>query len=150
MYVLSVFELSSKVEEAVTALQTNGVLKDSILVVPMKNKASVKALFDTAHYSDNDSPMTPAFIVAMLCAFFGVIFGFQLNWGPILWGAIGGTVGFAVGLGARLLWLAVIKHHTQGKNIKDNVVVLINCDHRQSAMVEDVLWNNSAIGVNSL
>lgn len=148
MYVFSVFELSAKTEDAITALQTKGIAKAAILAMPLNSRNESKGLFDTAHYSDNSSTMALPFIIATMCTLLGSVLGFQLYWGPIIWGLIGAIAGLAVGLCISVV-IALYKKRHQQKAHKALVVVLVNCDAGQSGFVQDVLWSNAAIGVNT-
>jgi hypothetical protein len=84
----------------------------------------------------------------MLGTLFGSIFGFQFKWGPIIWGVIGAVSGGSVGLCISLI-KARIKKRTQQNAHKENVVIMVNCETNQSQMVQDVLWSNTAMGVNT-
>ena len=149
MHVFSVFELAQKVEEVVTALTAEGIPKEAILAVPLYSRNESKSLFDTVHYSDNLSTLTFPLILAMMCSLLGSAFGFQLYLGPILWGVIGAVAGFSIGLAISLLWAVRKKRHQQAAH-KESVIIVIHCDQKQVKLVQDILWSNTAMGVNTV
>ena len=149
MYVFSIFEQSAKIEEAITALQTKGISKDAILAIPMNSRNESKALFDTSHYSDNSNNLALPFIFAAMGTMLCSALGFQFSWGPIIWALIGAGSGFAIGFIISMTHALIKKRH-QNKATKENVIVMVNCDNNQSEFIQDILWSNTAIGVNTL
>ncbi len=149
MYLLSSFEHSNKLEAAITELQMRGVPKTSILAVPLDKKNEGRALFDSVHSSDGISMLALPLILSMLGTFFGVIYGFQLAWGPILWGVIGAIISFVVGLALRLL-VAKKSTNDQNRRNKHDVILIVRCEKEQTDMVENTLWSNAAIGVSQV
>jgi hypothetical protein len=103
MYVVSNFEHSMKVETAISALQMGGIPKKDILAVPLDKQNEGRLLLDRTHSSDNVSTMDVPIILAALFSLFGIIYGFLLQWGPIIWALIGTTVGFGLGVLLKLL-----------------------------------------------
>jgi hypothetical protein len=149
MFLLSIFELSSKVEEAVTALEIEGIPRDAIKAVSMDVRDENKKLFDSSHYSDNSTTLALPFALAMFGTFFGVVYGFQLYWGPILWGLIGAVTGFAAGI-----LISLVKAKTQKSSqrlpCKPLVTVIVQCLPEQLEKVKSILWTNAAMSVRSL
>ena len=103
MYVISTFDHSNYLELAVTAMQMKGIAKENILGVPMDKRGEDVKLFDTIHSSDGLSMLDLPIVLATLFCLFGSIYGFLLTWGPVLWGLIGMTVGFSLGLLIKLI-----------------------------------------------
>jgi fructokinase len=93
MYIVSTFEHSVKLETAVTAVEMKGIPKEKILAVPLDNRNEDRMLFDRMHYSDSISMFDVPMITAAIFGLLGLIYGFLLTWGPVLWGIIGTGVG---------------------------------------------------------
>lgn len=148
MYIVSNFEYSNKLEMAVTAIEMKGIPKQDILAVPMDKKADDKMLVDRTHSSDSVSMFDVPMILAALFALFGLIYGFLLEWGPILWALIGTGVGFGIGVLIKLLTMRKRKAKQQAKQAE--VVLIIACDESRLQMVQDTLWAHSALGVAKL
>lgn len=145
MHVVSTFEHTIKLEMAITAIEMIGIPKENILAVPMDKKNEGPALFDRVHYSDSLSLLDVPMISAAVFALLGLIYGFLLTWGPILWALIGTGAGFGIGL---LLKLITTKERIKkNKGKQPEVVLLVACDDKHLQMVQDTLWAHSAIGV---
>lgn len=149
MYLVSNFEYSNKLEAAITELQMRGIPKTSILAIPLDKRNEGRMLFDSVHSSDGVSMMAFPLILAMIGTFFGLVYGFQLTWGPILWGVIGAVSGFVLGLALRLL-LARKNTHDQNRRKKYDAILIVRCEEGQANMVEDALWTNAAMGVSQV
>lgn len=150
MYVFSSFEHSVFIELAITALKQNGITKDRILAVPLEQRCGGRKLLDTIHQSDGISLLDGAAVLGTVFMVLGVIYGFTWKWGPILWGLIGLTFGGSLGFLLDLL----ISNKRGGKNKAGakatEVVLIINCAGNQVEMVENILWEQLALGVARL
>lgn len=149
MYIISTFDYSVNLEKAITSIQMKGVQKQSIFAVPM-DKANEKInLIDTIHHSDSVSLMDLSAILGAIFMLFGSIYGFVLKWGPVWWGVIGLTFGFAFGV---LIKLVILKKYlSRKKSAKEpEVVLMIECKEALIDMVMDTLWSNHALGVSKL
>ena len=100
------------------------------------------------HYSDSTSMFDVPMIVAAIFGLFGLIYGFLLVWGPVLWALIGTGVGFAIGLGIKLI--TTRKMNIKQKESQPEVVFIINCSDNQTQMIQDTLWACGALGVAKL
>jgi hypothetical protein len=148
MYIISNFEHTIKLETAITAVEMKGVPRGNILAVPMDKRNEDRMLFDRMHSSDSLSMLDLPMITAAVFAVFGLIYGFVLTWGPILWALIGTAFGFGVGL---LVKLYTIRRRKQKqRQAESEVVLLIACDSGQMDMVQETLWAYSALGVAKL
>lgn len=72
-----------------------------------------------------DLPM----ILAALFALFGLIYGFLLTWGPILWALIGTEFGFFIGLGIKLM--TTKNRNKKQKSRQPEIVLIISCKDEQ-------------------
>ncbi len=150
MYIVASFEQSIFLELAISALEQEGITKDRILAVPLDKRTEPRQLFDTLHRADGFSLFDLAAILGTCGMLLGAIYGMVLAWGPILWGIIG----LAFGLGAGfVIRLALVKRKTQRdtkRNATAEVFVLIRCNPEQKQTVENILWENIALGVAKL
>ncbi len=149
MYIVSNFEHTIHLEAAVSTLQKRNIPKDSILAVPLDRQDDDRMLFDRTHASDRLSLIDMPVILAALFSLLGLIYGFLLYWGPVLWALIGTGTGFGVGLVIKLL---MVKRNQKSKKVykSTEVVLLVECRDNQSDMVQDILWSHGALGVSAL
>ncbi len=148
MYVVSAFEHTVKIEMALTSIEMKGIPKANILAVPLDTRAPSPVLFDRMHSSDSHSLLDMPIILAALFALFGLIYGFLLTWGPVLWALIGTGSGFGLGL---IIKLFTVKRSEKKQTKKlPAVVVLVCCRDDQLQMVQDTMWSHAALGVAKL
>ena len=148
MYIVSNFEHSIKLEKAITALTMQGLPKANILAVPLDKQKVDRMIFDRLHASDHMSIMDYPTILAALFALFGIIYGFELAWGPVLWSLIGTGIGFGLGLLIKLV--TTRKRNEKQRESSSQVFLLISCPDTKLDMVQDTLWNHGALGVSRL
>ena len=77
----------------------------------------------------------------------GVIYGFVLAWGPIIWGLLGLVGGFLVGF---LLDISFSKLRHSKERRADNdgeLFLIVNCEQHQVEQVKKTLWEHLALGV---
>jgi hypothetical protein len=147
MYIVASFEQSIFLELAISALEQTGITGDQILAVPLDKRTEPRQLFDTLHRADGFSLFDLSAILGTCGMLLGAIYGMVLKWGPILWGLIGLTLGLAIGF---LIRLAFVRKKTQRetkRNATAEVFLLIRCNAAQFQMVENILWDNIALGV---
>ena len=78
----------------------------------------------------------------------GASIGFKLSWGPIYWGLISAFIGFVLGFAIRLFTELVLKKKRRvlrGKH--SEIILIIDCEERQTELVENILWNHFSLGV---
>ncbi len=149
MYIVSNFVHSIHLEAAVKTLEKENIPKSSILAVPLDKQDDDRMLFDRTHAADRLSLIDFPIILAALLSLFGLIYGFELHWGPVLWALIGTGAGFGIGL---LIKLLMVKRSSKAAKLTKSpeVVLLIECEDSQTAMVQDILWSHGALGVSSV
>ncbi len=148
MYIVASFEQSIRLETAVATLQKKGIPKTGILAVPLDKRDDPLLLFDRLRASDRQSMMDYPIIISATFSLFGLIYGFLLPWGPVLWALIGTGFGFAVGIVIKLL-----VNRLQKKKIRiqpSEIVLLINCMDIKPDEVQDILWSHGALGVSTI
>lgn len=151
MQIFSTFEHSTYLELAITAVETVGVQKDSILAVPLMNRVQERKLFDTLHQADGISLFDKGAAIGTALSVIGSSIGFVLEWGPIIWGIIGGAAGFIIGFMIDYTLYKIIhkrKRIIKGKH--SEVVLVIDCPNELAEKVEQLLWNHLALGVAKL
>lgn len=148
MYIISSFQHSLYLEVAITNLEKKGIPKENILAVPLKKRRELKKLFDTINQSDGVSQLDTAAILGTIASIFGIIYGYSLKWGPLLWGLIGLFSGFILGFIIDIIPKRRKRLQRAYPNSSDTeVVVIIQCETEQAQFIEKVLWENLALGV---
>ena len=148
LYLFSSFTQSIHLELAVTELEQIGLTRKNILAVPLDRRPQ-QLLFDTETRADGINLLDGPAALGTAGMVLGVIYGFVLPWGPIIWGIIGLFGGAAAGLGFDYI---VHRRRTPSRSGSGaaTVVLLVHCDRKQAATVADVLWRNHARGVGRL
>jgi hypothetical protein len=147
MYIVSTFEQSVKLETAISAIEMKGISKENILAVPLNRSSEERVLFDRMHYSDSQSMFDLTMIFATIFSLLGLIYGFLLPWGPVIWALIGTAFGAGVGI---LIKLLVIRKTLKKTVRQPSVVLLVACGEKQAEMVQDTLRAHFALGVSKL
>ena len=149
MYVVSTFDHSIYLELAITAIQMKGIKKENIMAIPMDKRGEEGKLFDSIHGSDGLSLLDFPALLAVAFGILGSVYGFVLRWGPLLWGLIGISIGFSLGLIGKLVLIK--KYNTRQNNKRGTeVVLIIECNENQLEMTKDILWSHHALGVRKL
>lgn len=150
MLVVASFEYCFHTELAISELIEKGISNEQILAVPLEVRGETRELLDTIHHSDGVSMLDGGFLLGTACMTLGVIYGFKLSWGPIVWGLIaliGGVI-----IGCLFDYLLGSKRHSrnrsQGKSAP--LVFLIECREDQVELVKQVLHCHKALGLSSI
>jgi hypothetical protein len=148
LHVVATFEQSIFVELAITALEQKQIPKDQILAVPLDKRTAPRRLFDTIHRADGFSLFDASAVLGTVFMLLGAIYGFELAWGPIIWGIIGAISGIILGF---LLKVIIFKKQgTAPGKITSEVVLIIRCESHQWDTIEKILWDNNALGLSSI
>lgn len=116
-------------------------------------------ILDSIHRADGISLFDGAMVLGAIMMELGVIYGFVLEWGPIIWGLIGLLSGAVIGFLLDYFYGSIFgrkKKKTSQNRVKagernnTEVILTICCDNSQYEMVEKVLWDNMAFGVGKL
>lgn len=150
MYIISTFEHSVYIETVIAILQKKGISKENILAVPLDKRHENEKLFDTINSSDGVSLFDGAAALGTATMVLGVIYGYVLAWGPIIWGLIGLFAGAVAGFLLDLFRKGFKKRNKRNNSKSGDVVIMINCDKSQADMIEDLLWKKTALGVARL
>ncbi|MEC1520692.1 hypothetical protein P9D43_01435 [Neobacillus niacini] len=148
MFVIATFENSIYIELAITALEEQGIAKESILAAPLDKRKELRGLFDSIHKSDGFSLFDGPAILGTCLMLLGAIYGYELVWGPILWGIIGAVSGLLLGF---LIKMLMVKKNKRGsKNITSEIVLMVRCEEQKWEMVEKILWDHLALGLTKI
>jgi hypothetical protein len=147
--IAATFNYSNFVEVALLELEQNGIPKEKTLAIPLEQQAKNLAVLDTIHRSDGLSFIDTGGVTATIGMVLGVIYGFILSWGPIIWGLIGLFGGGAVGIAGDYL-LTKRKLAGQKKDKGSELVLIVNCEKNQANLVEQILRKNTAFGVGKV
>lgn len=147
MYIISSFQYSTYLELAITELESKGIAREKILVIPLDKLDEKRKLFDSINYSDGISLFDTAAILGTIFMVLGVIYGYVWRWGPIIWGLIG--LAFGVMLGFLIDIIPKNKFQKKQKNSSNGseVIIIINCANEQSEIVESIFRCNHALGI---
>jgi hypothetical protein len=145
MLVIATFENSLFIEMAISALEQKGIPKEKIFAAPLDKRKEARQLFDTIHRADGISLFDAGAILGTCFMLLGAIYGYVLDWGPIIWGIIGALSGLAIGILIKL-WL-VKKNNIGTKKISSEIVLMIRCEEYQWDSIEQMLWDNLALGI---
>ena len=148
MFVIATFENSIYIELAISELEQKGISKEKILAAPLDKRTEQRKLFDSIHRADGFSLFDAAAILGTCLMLLGAIYGYVLEWGPIIWGIIGAVTGLLLGFALKLL---LIKKNKRGtKLITSEIVLMIRCEDDQWEKVQYILWENSALGITRI
>ncbi|TCL37708.1 hypothetical protein EV210_105142 [Anaerospora hongkongensis] len=159
MYVYASFDYSAFLELAITDLEKRGIAREHILAVPLDKRVEERMILDSIHRADGVSLFDGAMVLGAILMEIGVIYGFVLEWGPIIWGLIGLLSGVVIGFLLDYFYGSLFgskKNGSSRNQIKagkcnnTEVILTICCDNSQYEMVEKVLWDNMAYGVGKL
>ncbi|WP_138494421.1 hypothetical protein [Paenibacillus pinistramenti] len=142
--IIATFEHSPFVEIAIHEFERLGVPPEQIVALPLENLESQVQVIDSIQRVDGRSVLDGAMMSATVFAVLGAIYGFVLYWGPIIWGLLGLTGGFFLGLAIELaVNKKKLKKYT-GK--KSEVVIEVTCDTSLQKQLINVLRTRKALG----
>jgi hypothetical protein len=145
MYVVSVFEHSLSLELALIELERKGIEKENMLAIPLDLKNMGERLFDSIHGSDGISMFDLAAALATIGMILGVIYGFILAGGPVIWGLIGCLIGFGLGFTIDL-FNSKRKQRIKRAQKSPEVVLIIDCDDSNAELIKQIVYDHFAIG----
>lgn len=147
----STFEHSIRLEMAISALEQQGIPKESILAVPLTEQKVEARFFDSIHNSDGVTFIGTGAAIGTAFSVIGSSVGFRLAWGPVYWGLIGAGGGFLLGFLIDLFILKVLRRgqrRLQGR--QPQVVLIVECDPMHADAVETILWHCLALGIGRI
>jgi hypothetical protein len=148
MFVIAAFENSIYIELAIAALEKQGIPKECILAAPLDKRKELRGLFDSIHKSDGFSLFDGPAILGTCLMLLGAIYGYILEWGPILWGIIGAVSGLLIGFISKMLLLK--KNKRGSTKITSEIVLMVRCEDHKWEHVEKILWDHFALGLTKI
>ena len=147
MYLVASFHYCLHTEIAIAKVEELGINKEQIYAVPLEIRGETRHIFDTIHHADGVSMFDGGAILGTACMVLGVIYGFVLAWGPIIWGLLGLAGGFLAGFLLDMSFTK-LKHSKERRNDKDGeLFLMVHCDPHQVEQVKKTLWDHLALGV---
>lgn len=148
MVVVSSFEYSFHTELFVSELLERGIGQENILAIPLEVQQQPRQLLDTMHHSDGASMLDGGALLGTACMTLGVIYGFVLEWGPIIWGLIALIGGFILGCLLDFAFGGDKRSKSRQRKVMGKLIILINCrDDDQVEMVKKSLCSHRALGI---
>lgn len=151
MLILSTFEHSLEIEEALAVLEHMGIGRQRIMLVAMDNPIRLSAPCAV----QASSRATLAFEVGMAAAtalsVIGICYGFVLVWGPIIWGILTALAGFIIGFGITR-WVQNARE-AAGIKMKGRIpelTLIVRCPEEQLQDVCRVLSQYHALSVGQI
>ena len=136
MYLVSTFLYSFDLELVISEMERVGLAREKLMAIPLqpfKRSGSIGDILEEEKGSLFDLAMVMGTIFMLL----GVIYGYVLTWGPIIWGLIGLLFGGFIGF---MLQVRLIKRKNKDRQIVRQVILMIHVDNKEEAMrVEMIL-----------
>jgi len=152
MYVIATFEHSVLLELAIATLEQKGIARTNILAVPLDKRKPAHQVFDSIHRADGIAMLDLAAVLGTVFMLLGAIYGYVLPWGPILCGLIGAIGGILLGLLIKYVLVRRKLRQNGGylRKITSEVVLMIACEEGKWEIVEQALWQHTALGVSRI
>ncbi|MDL4839971.1 hypothetical protein [Aquibacillus rhizosphaerae] len=150
MYIFSTFYRSTNIELMLSDLKQDGFSVEDILALPLHSKKPKKNIWRMIAH-DESSIIDTIAVFANIFMLLGVIYGFVLHLGPILWGLIGLISGIVLGLVVDIIFRK-IKRQKGLKVEKDNhqILIVIECPNERIEHIESMLLEYAPIGIAKL
>ncbi|RAP76016.1 hypothetical protein DL346_11360 [Paenibacillus montanisoli] len=149
--IISTFEHSIEVEQALAVLEEIGVERSSIMTVMMDNNDERIDKSATSHPNKKTMAFEFGMATATAMSVFGISFGFIAHWGPLIWGLLAAGAGFFAGYTiTRLMQSRYFKQVFRVKERLPEIAVLINCEENRFHDVQRVLWEYEALSVGTI
>lgn len=147
MYVLASFNYCLHTELAVTEMVEKGLKNEQIFILPLELRGEPRQILDTIHHSDGVSMIDGGAILGTAFMTLGVIYGFILEWGPIIWGLTGLIGGFVLGCLMDYFWGKTRQSKNRRNDSMGEVIIMVHCQEDQLDMVKNTLWGHLALGL---
>jgi hypothetical protein len=146
LYIIASFDYSPALEMALTELMENEIPQNNILALPLDKLTEPPRLFDSIHYADGTSLVDLAGVLGCICMLLGSIYGFLLEWGPILWALIGLVIGAVSGFFIK--WFYIKAKYKKSSTSKTEVFVMIyTTKDDKIPKIKEILWQHNAQGL---
>ncbi|MBB5172387.1 hypothetical protein [Texcoconibacillus texcoconensis] len=146
MNVVASFDHSVYLEMAIKELEKHGVAKQDIFTVPLTQKIKPKKNSEIIR-SSGFSLLDITFAFGTAFSLFGVIYGFVLGGGPIMWGLIGLFFGWGFGFVLDLLMRKKQYKMKKKKGEGGEVMLVVHCDKQLVTLVKEILFDHYTLGL---
>jgi hypothetical protein len=147
LYIIASFDYSPALEIALTELIENEIPQKDILALPLDKSTESPRLFDSIHYADGTSLVDLAGILGCIFMLLGSIYGFVLEWGPIIWALIGLVVGILTGFFIKWLYIKAKYKRSFSKSKTEVFVMIYISDTNKVDKIKEILWQHNAQGL---
>jgi hypothetical protein len=147
LYIIASFDYSPALEIAITELMEKDIPQGNILALPLDKKTEVPRLFDSIHYADGTSLVDVAGILGCIFMLLGSIYGFILEWGPIIWGLIGLFAGLVSGFFIKWLYIKTKYKNRTSKSKTEVFLVVYVKEDTKVQKIKEILWQHNAHGL---
>ncbi|MCS0791613.1 hypothetical protein [Cytobacillus pseudoceanisediminis] len=147
MYIIAGFDYSASLEVALTELMENDISQSDILALPLDKLTEAPRLFDSIHYADGTSLVDMAGILGCIFMLLGSIYGFILEWGPIIWALIGLAIGLVSGFLIKWLYLKTKYKRSFSKSKTEVFLIVYTKEMTKVQKIKEILWQHNAQGL---
>jgi hypothetical protein len=140
------FENSLNIEIAISSLEQNGIPKNKILAIPLRQIKN-DMIFDTINKTDGISNLDLAMILGSMSMTIGTIYGFIFYWGPIIWGLIGLIAGMGIGFLIDIIPKKKKNSRKRAANGSNSVILMVHCNDTEWKNVKKTMEENMALAV---
>jgi hypothetical protein len=147
LYIIASFDYSPALEIALTELMENEIPQSNILALPLDKLTESPRLFDSIHYADGTSLVDLAGILGCIFMLLGSIYGFVLEWGPIIWALIGLVVGGITGFFIKWLYIKAKYKRRFSKSKTEVFVMIYTSEDNKVHKIKEILWQHNAQGM---
>lgn len=150
MYIFATFKYTMEMDLTLRKLEELGLSKDQLLVIPLSKNNNRTRMIDTMHRSDGGSLVDLSAIFGTIFMLLGVIYGYILYLGPILWGLIGLVFGALLGFLVDYYATRKSDRRRRKSGVDADMILLIHCERDKQDQIEKLLWNNLVLGMGVL
>jgi hypothetical protein len=147
LYIIASFDYSASLEVALTELMENDISQSDILALPLDKLTEAPRLFDSIHYADGTSLVDMAGILGCIFMLLGSIYGFILEWGPIIWALIGLAIGLVSGFLIKWLFLKTKYKRSFSKSKTEVFLIVYTKEMTKVQKIKEILWQHNAHGL---
>jgi hypothetical protein len=147
MYIIASFDYSLALEIAITELREADIPQRNILALPLDKQTEKPRLFDSIHYADGTSLVDLAGILGCIFMLLGAIYGFVLEWGPIIWALIGLIAGMLSGFFIKWLYLKNTYKRNFSQNKTEVFLLVYIKEESKVEKIKEILWQHNALGL---
>ncbi|WP_078427206.1 hypothetical protein [Alkalihalobacterium alkalinitrilicum] len=147
MNVVASFDHTVYLELAIKELEKHGIAKDDIFAIPLNEKIQPRKNIDIIH-GGGLSLLDGTFAWGTVFAVIGVVYGFVLTGGPVMWGLIGLAFGLIFGFLFDFLLHRKKRQDRKKRGEGGEVMMVIHCQKEQVSKVKEILFEHFTLGLH--